>query len=138
METSVNFLEFLRNLEALVINKVEFDGEVNENTLSFIKVPSCLECLKTIKIKRVKGYPKELVKFVLKHAKVLQTIIMHISYPEEDSWDFRKMKNDHKALNKKIMMQLRTSPWASPGCAIKFIFQRRFHFGSINDGNLFD
>ncbi|KAI3905292.1 hypothetical protein MKW92_004799, partial [Papaver armeniacum] len=74
----------------------------------------------SIEIKNVKGYPKELelelVKFVLKHAKVLQAVIMKISYPEEDSWDFCK----RKALNKNIMMQLQTSPWASPGCVIKF------------------
>ncbi|RZC79426.1 hypothetical protein C5167_003628 [Papaver somniferum] len=120
LKTFVNFLEFLPNLEALVIKKEKFNGEVNESTLSFNKVPSCLECLKSIEIKNVKGYPKELelelVKFVLKHAKVLQMVIMKISYPKEDSWEFRK----RKALNKNIMMQLQTSPWASPGCVIKF------------------
>ncbi|KAI3986461.1 hypothetical protein MKX01_037743 [Papaver californicum] len=72
-------------------------------------------------------YPKELemVKFARKHARVLQTVTMETSYTVEDYMDPRKKKKNLKtkeveALNKKIMMQLGMSPWASAGCVIKF------------------
>ncbi|MCL7034203.1 hypothetical protein MKW94_011117 [Papaver nudicaule] len=127
MKTLLNFLEFSPYLESLVINKVKYTGKANENTLTFNKVPRCLECLKSIEIRKFNGYPKELemVKFVLKHARVLQTVILETSYTVENYMDPRKNKKNLKAkeveaLNKKILMQLGMSPWASAGCAVKF------------------
>ncbi|KAI3909793.1 hypothetical protein MKW98_014210 [Papaver atlanticum] len=127
MKTLLNFLEFSPNLESPVIKKVEFSGRFNENTLTFNEVPRCLECLKSIEIQKFNGHPKELemVKFVLKHARVLQTVDLETSYTVEDYMDPRKKKKNLKAkdvdaLNKKIMTQLRMSPWASAGCVIKF------------------
>ncbi|KAI3847742.1 hypothetical protein MKX03_001376 [Papaver bracteatum] len=128
MKTLLKFIEFSPNLEALVIKKVKFSGKVDENTLTFNKVPSCLECLKSIEFQKFNRYPKELemVKFVLKHARVLQMVTMETSYTvEDDDMDLPKMKKNLKAkeveaLNKKITMQLGMSPWASAGCVIKF------------------
>ncbi|KAI3882650.1 hypothetical protein MKX03_000090 [Papaver bracteatum] len=128
MKKLLNFLEFSPNLEALLIKKVKFSGKVDENTLTFNKVPSCLECLKSIEFQKFNGYLKELemVKFVLKHARVLQTVTMETSYTvEDDDMDPAKMKKNLKAkeveaLNKKITTQLGMSPWASAGCVIKF------------------
>ncbi|KAI3853185.1 hypothetical protein MKX03_037414 [Papaver bracteatum] len=127
MKTLLNFLELSPNLESLVIKKVEFSGTFNESTLRFNKVPRCLECLKSIEIQKFNGHPKELemVKFVLKHARVLQTVDLETSYTVEDYMDPRKKKKNLKAkdvdaLNKKIMTTLRMSPWASAGCVIKF------------------
>ncbi|MCL7046406.1 hypothetical protein MKW94_003255, partial [Papaver nudicaule] len=125
METLLNFLEFCPNLESLVIRKVELSGKANENTLTFNKVPRCLECLKSIEIQKFNGSPKELemVKFVLKHARILQTVIMETSYTVENYKDPGKKNlkaKEVEALNKKILMQLGMSPWASAGCLIKF------------------
>ncbi|KAI3845405.1 hypothetical protein MKW98_029056 [Papaver atlanticum] len=127
MKTLLNFLEFSPNLESLVIKKVQSSGEVNKNTLTFNKVPSCLEGLKSFEIQRFNGNPKELeiVAFVLKHARVLETVIMETSYDMEDDKDRHKIKKnleakEVEALNKKITMQLGASPWASAGCVIKF------------------
>ncbi|KAI3915800.1 hypothetical protein MKX01_013256 [Papaver californicum] len=117
MKALLNFLEFSPNLESLIIKKVEFSG----------KVPRCLEYLSSIIIQKFNGYPKELemVKFVPKLARVLQMVILETSYTVEGFVDPRKKKinlktKDVEALNKKVMMQLRMSPWASAGCFIKF------------------
>ncbi|MCL7024690.1 hypothetical protein MKW94_014761 [Papaver nudicaule] len=127
MVTLLNFLEFSPNLESLVINKVKITGKVSENTLTFNKVPRCLETLKSIEIGKFSGSPKELemAKFVLKHARVLQTVILETSFIVENEMDPRKNKKNLKAkeveaLNKRILMQLGMSPWASAGCIIKF------------------
>ncbi|KAI3965603.1 hypothetical protein MKX01_010560 [Papaver californicum] len=104
----------LCNVKVLKISgayfKVEISDKVNENSLTFNKVPRCLECLQSIEIEMFNGYPKELemVKFVLKHARVLQTVILETSYTVEDYMDPRKKKRDLKAkdveaLNKKIV-----------------------------------
>ncbi|XP_026454092.1 putative FBD-associated F-box protein At5g56700 isoform X2 [Papaver somniferum] len=126
------FVANLCNVKVLKISgayfKVKFSGKVDENTLTFNKVPSCLECLKSIEFQKFNGYPKELemVKFVLKHARVLQTVTMETSYTvEDDDMDPAKMKKNLKAMeveavNKKITTQLGMSPWASAGCVIKF------------------
>ncbi|MCL7050594.1 hypothetical protein MKW94_005749, partial [Papaver nudicaule] len=89
---------------------VEFSGEDNDNTLKLNSVPRCLDGLKSLEIQKFNGTSTELelVNFVLKHAGVLQTVTMETSYTEVE------------ALNKKIMMQLGVSEWASAGCVIKF------------------
>ncbi|MCL7027393.1 hypothetical protein MKW94_007918, partial [Papaver nudicaule] len=125
IEALLNFLEFSPNLESLVIRKVEFRDKDNENTLTFNKVPRCLERLKSIEIQKFNGSPKELemVKFVLKHARILQTVIMETSYTVENYYDPGKKNlkaKEVEALNKKILKQLGMSPWASVGCLIKF------------------
>ncbi|KAI3875521.1 hypothetical protein MKW92_026802 [Papaver armeniacum] len=127
MKTLLNFLEFSPNLESLIINQVEFSGKAKENTLTFGKVPECLVCLKSFKIRKFNGYPKELemVKFVLKHARVLQMVIMETSYTVEDYMGVHNKKKNLKAkeveaLNEKIRRQLGMSPWASTGCVIQF------------------
>ncbi|KAI3963613.1 hypothetical protein MKW92_032736 [Papaver armeniacum] len=127
MKTLLNFLEFSPNLESLVIKKVESSGEVNKNTLTFNKVPRCIEGIKSFEIQRFNGNPKELevVAFVLKHAKVLQTVTMETSYTMEDVMDQRTMKKNLEAkeveeLNNKITIPLGASPWASAGSVIKF------------------
>ncbi|KAI3847741.1 hypothetical protein MKX03_001375 [Papaver bracteatum] len=126
------FVAKLCNVNVLKISgayfKVKFSDKVDENTLTFNKVPSCSECLKSIEIQKFNGYPKEMemVKFVLKHARVLQMVIMETSYTvEDDDMDPRKTKKNLKAKeveasNKKITTQLGMSPWASAGCVIKF------------------
>ncbi|KAI3836131.1 hypothetical protein MKX03_028110 [Papaver bracteatum] len=130
MKTLLNFLEYSPNLEAPVIKKVKFSGKVDENTLTFNKVPSCLECLKSIEFQKFNGYPKELemVKFVLKHARVLQTVTMETSYTVGSCMNPRKKKQNLKAikveaLNKKITTQLGMSPWASAGCVVSLSSQ---------------
>ncbi|MCL7021784.1 hypothetical protein MKW94_002955 [Papaver nudicaule] len=109
MNILLKFLEFLPNLESLIINQVIYSGKANENTMTFNKVPHCLVCLKLIEIRKFSWDPMELkiVKFVLKHARVLQMVILESSHTEE-------------ALNNKIRMQLGMSPWASADCVIKF------------------
>ncbi|KAI3889997.1 hypothetical protein MKX03_025738 [Papaver bracteatum] len=99
MKTLFNFLEFSPNLESLVIKKVESSGKVNKNTLTFNKVPRCLEGFKSFEIQRFNGNPKEMeiVAFVLKHARVLEMVIMETSYLEtsyymRDYKDQRKMR----------------------------------------------
>ncbi|MCL7042036.1 hypothetical protein MKW94_015484 [Papaver nudicaule] len=116
MKTLLNFLEFSPNLESLVIDRVEFSGKACENTLTFNIVPRCLECLKSIEIQKFNGYLKELkiVKFVLKHARVLENYMD----PRNNRKNLKAKKVE--ALNKKIMMRLGMSPWASTGCVIKF------------------
>ncbi|MCL7042239.1 hypothetical protein MKW94_029633, partial [Papaver nudicaule] len=128
METFLNFLEFSPKLESLIIHKVEFSGEDNDNnTLKLNSVPRCLDGLKSLEIQKFNGTSKELelVNVVLKHARVLQTVTMETSYTLEDHRDPRyKNKNlnaeEVEALNKKITLQLGMSPWASAGCVIKF------------------
>ncbi|KAI3916547.1 hypothetical protein MKW92_017868 [Papaver armeniacum] len=123
------FIMKLCNVKLLKISgayfKVKFSGKAKENTLTFDKVPQCLVCLKSFKILKFNGYPKELemVKFVLKHARILQMVIMETSYTVEDYMGVRKKKKHLKAkeveaLNEKIRRQLGMSPWASTGCVI--------------------
>ncbi|XP_026389461.1 putative FBD-associated F-box protein At5g56700 [Papaver somniferum] len=125
------FVTKLCNVKVLKISgayfKVKFSGKVDESTLTFDKVPSCMECLKSIEFQKFNGYPKELemVKFVLKHARVLQTVTMETSYTVGSYMDPRKKEKNLKAveveaLNWKITTQLGMSPWASAGCVLKF------------------
>ncbi|RZC52608.1 hypothetical protein C5167_021034 [Papaver somniferum] len=124
------FITKLCNVKLLKISgayfKVEFSGKAKENTLTFDKVPHCLVCLKSFKIRKFNGYPKELemVKFVLKHARVLEMVIMETSYTVENYMGVHNKKKNLKAkeeaLNEKIRRQLGMSPWASTGCVIQF------------------
>ncbi|XP_026416084.1 putative F-box/FBD/LRR-repeat protein At5g22670 [Papaver somniferum] len=110
MKTLLNFLELSPNLESLVINEVEYMG--GENVSTFKVVPQCLVVsLKSIEIRKFTGY-LEMVKFVLKHGRVLQTVIID-DYKTEAKWV--------EASNKSLMTMLRRTPWASAGCVIKFL-----------------
>ncbi|MCL7047490.1 hypothetical protein MKW94_030649, partial [Papaver nudicaule] len=127
MKTLLKFLEFSPNLESLVINQVRNSNVVNGNVSTFKIVPHCFECLKSIEIRKYHGY-LEMVKFVLKHARNLDMVIIEHYYTMEDHWDPRKRnkKNmDAKYIEdskNKLMkiLRIQVSPWASPGCVIKF------------------
>ncbi|KAI3965007.1 hypothetical protein MKX01_013938 [Papaver californicum] len=73
--------------------------------LNFLEFSSNLELLVIKK-------ELEMVKFVVKHARVLQTVILETSYTKKKNLKAK----DVEALNKKIMTQLRMSA----GCFIKF------------------
>ncbi|KAI3992291.1 hypothetical protein MKX01_030012 [Papaver californicum] len=117
MKTLLNFLEFSPNLEPLVINQVFYTSQI---------LPHCLAvCLKSIEIRKFTGY-LEMVKFVLKHGRVLQLVSIETFYTVEDPTDRRYKKKNMEAkwveaLRKSLMTILRQTPWASAGCVIKFL-----------------
>ncbi|KAI3856020.1 hypothetical protein MKX03_006468 [Papaver bracteatum] len=116
IKTLLNFLELSPNLEFLVIDRVNFTGNHRENISTFKVVPHCLvACLKLIEIPKFTGY-LEMVKFVLKHGRVLQTVIID---------DYKTEAKRVEASTKSLMTILRRTPWASPGCVIKFLSKHR-------------
>ncbi|KAI3908130.1 hypothetical protein MKW92_043079 [Papaver armeniacum] len=116
MKTLLNFLVLSPNLESLVIDQVDFTGNGSGNVSTFKVVPHCLVvCFKSIKIRKFTGY-LEMVKFVLKHGRVLQTVIID-DYKPKAKWV--------EASNKSHMTILRQTPWASARCVIKFLSKHR-------------
>ncbi|KAI3942149.1 hypothetical protein MKW98_003748 [Papaver atlanticum] len=101
-----------------------------ENISTFKVVPHCfVGCLKSIEIRKFAGYV-EMVKFVLRHGRVLQTVIIETYYPVDPTDPRYNKKRYNKKnmeakwvedLNKSLTTILRQTPWASEGCVIKFL-----------------
>lgn len=99
MKTLLNFLKLSPNLESLIIDKVNCTGYGSGNVSTFKVVPHCLVVsLKSIEIRKFTG-DMEMAKYVLKHGRVLQKVIIE-TYYSVDPTDRRYNK---KGYNKKNM-----------------------------------
>ncbi|MCL7022294.1 hypothetical protein MKW94_003548, partial [Papaver nudicaule] len=115
-----NFLRSSPKLESLVINKVHFSHKPNGNMFRRYGIPQCLLlCLKSIEFRNFNGFPEEieLVKFLLKHARVLKLVTIRSEFSSDVELD--------DFSNEGILEKLLKFPKASTHCRFQAFETKR-------------